>query len=189
MTQPPSFGSSSRSGFDPNSPPPYSRTDRGRRKPVVVWLGLVVSLALAFLAAALGGWMTSTSLSTWYPGLTKPSWNPPDWVFGPVWTLLYTMMAVAAWLVWREGRGRDTTRALTFYGVQLFLNTLWSGLFFALQSPGAAVIEVVVFWLSILATVVACWRVMRWAGLLLVPYLAWVSFAAALNFAVWQLNR
>ncbi len=149
-------------------------------------LGLIVSLAVCFAAAGIGGWLTSRSLETWYPTLVKPSWNPPDWVFGPVWTALYAMMAVAAWLVWRRRAG---SWPLLLFGMQLALNVVWSGLFFACQSPGAAAVEVWVLWGAIIATLIAFWRFSRVAGALLVPYLLWVSFAAVLNFALWKLNR
>ncbi len=159
-----------------------------RGSPLGEAVGLAISLALSFAAAGIGALLTNQSLGTWYPGLTKPSWNPPDWVFGPVWTLLYIMMAVAAWLVWRSRDSRPVALPLGLYAVQLTLNVLWSGIFFGLQMPGAAFIEVVVLWLTILATILAFWRVERVAAGLLVPYLAWVSFASALNFAIWYLN-
>lgn len=152
-------------------------------------LALIVSLALCFAAAGIGGWLTSRSLATWYPTLVKPSWNPPDWIFGPVWTTLYAMMAVAAWLVWRKPGCRPGMTPLVLFGVQLALNTIWSGLFFTLESPGAAAVEVLLLWGAIAATLVSFWRVSRAAGVLLVPYLAWVSFAAVLNLTIWQLNR
>jgi len=157
-------------------------------KAVIDGIGLAVSLLASFVAAALGGWLTSTSLTTWYPSLAKPRWNPPDWVFGPAWTTLYTMMAIAAWLVWRHRSRVKVMLPIALYAIQLALNVVWSGLFFAWQSPGAAFGEVLLFWLAILATLISFGRVDRWAGLLLVPYLAWVSFAAALNFEIWRLN-
>ena len=176
------------------SDPPHqsqagARARRGWNRTVFDGLGLTFSLALCFTAAAIGAWMTSVSLATWYPGLTKPRWNPPDWVFGPVWTLLYVMMAIAAWLVGRNHRWRSAILPLGLFGGQLLLNVLWSGLFFALQNPGAVLVDVVLLWLVILATLIAFVRVKPEAGLLLVPYLAWVSFATALNFAIWRLNR
>ncbi len=150
--------------------------------------GLVFSLLLSFAAAGLGGWLTNTALSEWYPSLTKPSWNPPDWIFGPVWTLLYAAMAIAAWLVWLQRQRTPVKLPLTLYALQLVLNVIWSALFFALRNPGAAFGEVLLLWLAILATLIACGRVDRWAGILLAPYLAWVSFAAVLNFTIWRLN-
>lgn len=144
-------------------------------------------VAVCFAAALVGGLLTSTSVETWYPGLAKPSWNPPSWVFGPVWSVLYAAMAVAAWLVWRRGGGAARV-ALAVFGVQLALNVAWSGLFFALRSPGLAFAELIVLWIAIAATLVLFARWNRLAGALFVPYLAWVTFAGALNFAIWRLN-
>lgn len=127
-------------------------------------------------------------MGDWYAALHKPSWNPPPWVFGPAWTFLYITMAVAAWLVWREGGWKAQRRALGLFIVQWFLNALWTPLFFGAHLPGVAFGEIVLLWLAIAATLVAFWRVKKAAGLLLVPYLAWVSFAAALNFTIWRLN-
>lgn len=124
----------------------------------------------------------------WYATLRKPSWNPPAWVFGPVWTALYTMMAVAAWLVWRRGGWAAQRRPLALFLVQLALNAGWTPLFFGLKSPGLALAEIGLLWLAIVGTLIAFARVSRAAAWLLAPYLAWVSFAAALNFALWRLN-
>jgi tryptophan-rich sensory protein len=152
------------------------------------WLALVGFLVLCFAVAGLGGLATGRSAGTWYPTLTKPTWTPPAWVFGPVWTALYLMMAVAAWLVWRKAGVAGARTALGLFGVQLALNAAWSWLFFGLRLPGAAFAELVVLWAAIVATVVAFWRTCPLAGALLLPYLAWCSFAAALNFALWRLN-
>ena len=142
-------------------------------------------LTLCFAASA-----TAVFVSTdgWYAGLRKPSWNPPSWVFGPAWTALYLLMAVAAWLVWREGGWKAQGRVLAVFLMQWLLNALWTPLFFGLHRPGLALAEIVALWLAIAATLWSFWRVRKLAGLLLVPYLAWVSFAAVLNFAIWQLN-
>ena len=149
---------------------------------------LAASLAACSFVAGLGGYWTSLGLGPWYDGLAKPSWNPPSWAFGPVWTTLYVLMAVAAWLVWRA-RGRKGAKvALTLYSTQLALNLFWPGIFFGLRRPGPAFFEVAALWLVLAATVVAFARI-RWrAGALMVPYLAWVSYASALNFALWRLN-
>ena len=141
---------------------------------------------ITFAAAALGGWFMP---GEWYAQLKKPSWNPPGWIFGPVWTALYTMMAVAAWLVWRRGGWAVQRKALVWFLVQLVLNALWSPLFFGWKNPGLAFAEIVLLWLAILGTLLAFWKAHRAAGALLLPYLAWVSFAAVLNFTLWQLNR
>lgn len=124
----------------------------------------------------------------WYASLQKPSWNPPGWIFGPVWTALYTMMAAAAWMVWRRGGWEKQRKPLLVFLVQLALNTLWTPLFFGLHQPGLAFAEIVLLWLAIVATIVVFRPVSGAAMLLLVPYLAWVSFAAALNFTLWRLN-
>ncbi|HEY1602236.1 MAG TPA: TspO/MBR family protein [Pirellulales bacterium] len=165
------------------------RTFGARRRLVREALGLVVSLAVCFAAAGIGGALTATSLTDWYLGLAKPSWNPPNWIFGPVWTMLYILMAIAAWLVWRAEGWRSAALPLTVFAIQLVLNVAWSGLFFALQNPAAAFGEVLLLWLAIAATVFLFCGIDRVAAALLAPYLTWVSFAAVLNFAVWQLNR
>jgi len=124
----------------------------------------------------------------WYAALNKPSWQPPTWVFGPVWSTLYVMMAVSAWLVWRQGGFAQQRRPLTLFLVQLALNAAWSPLFFALKRPDIAFAEILLLWVAIACTIVAFWRVHRGAALLLVPYLAWVSFATVLNGTLWRLN-
>jgi benzodiazapine receptor len=149
---------------------------------VVVLAGWLV---LCFSAAALGAFFRPDE---WYAALKKPSWNPPGWVFGPVWTLLYTLMAVSAWLVWKRGGFAAQRLALRLFLIQLMLNAAWSPLFFGLHSPGVAFAEIILLWLAILATLAAFRPISRPATLLLVPYLAWVSFAAVLNFALWRLN-
>jgi len=156
------------------------------------FLALVLFLVICFGTAAFGGQFAP---GAWYAALEKPAWNPPAWVFAPVWTLLYAMMAVAGWLVWRGGgsvvggAGAPSRGiALGVYALQLVLNGAWSWLFFGLQRPGLAFAEIVALWLAILATTVLFWRVKPLAGALLVPYLAWVAFAAVLNLALWRLN-
>ena len=152
-------------------------------------LGLLASLLICFAAAGLGGLATAPQIPTWYAQLAKPTWTPPDGVFGPVWTLLYAMMAVAAWLVWRPGGFAAAKLPLVLFGIQLGLNTLWSLLFFGLQRPGWAAIEIVLLWVAILATTSAFWARSRAAGGLMIPYLLWVTFAVVLNFVIWQMNR
>lgn len=148
-------------------------------------LALAASLALTFGVAALG---TRFMPDAWYAALAKPAWNPPNWIFAPVWTLLYTLMAVAAWLVWRGGEGPVRRRALALYGAQLILNAAWTPLFFGLHRPDLAAIEILVLWVAIVATIVAFARISRVAAWLLAPYLLWVSFATALTFTIWRLN-
>lgn len=152
------------------------------------WTALALFVAACVLTGAIGGIATASSVDSWLPGLNKPSWNPPDSVFGPVWTLLYLMMAVAAWLVWRRRDQSSVRTSMLLFGIQLALNAGWSIVFFGLRQPGLAVIEIVLLWLAIAATIRAFARVSVPAALLLVPYLGWVSFASALNFAIWRLN-
>jgi translocator protein len=149
------------------------------------WPALGVSILVAYAAAALGGLFTP---GEWYAQLAKPAWTPPGWIFAPVWTLLYTMMAFAAWIVWRERGFAGSERAMMLYGAQLILNAAWSWIFFGRQQIGLAAIEIAVLWLAIAATIVAFWRIRPLAGALLIPYFAWVSFATALNAAIWRLN-
>lgn len=148
-------------------------------------VALVGWLLLCFSAASLGAFFLP---GEWYATLKKPAWNPPGWIFGPVWSALYTMMAVAAWLVWKRGGFVAQRRPLLVFLAQLTLNALWTPLFFGLHWPGVAFAEIVLLWLAIVATIAAFRPVSRAALLLLVPYLAWVSFAAALNFTLWRLN-
>jgi translocator protein len=131
---------------------------------------------------------TFVSVDDWYALLHKPSWNPPGWVFGPAWTLLYAVMAVAAWLVWLEGGWRAQRGPLGFFLAQWLLNVLWTPLFFGMHLLGVAFVEIVALWIVILMTVIAFWRAKKVAGILLLPYLAWVSFAATLNFTIWRMN-
>jgi benzodiazapine receptor len=152
------------------------------------WLALIILLAVCFAAAATGGAATYPSVEGWYAALAKPSWTPPDWVFGPVWTALYTCMAVAAWLVWRKRGLVGAKGELALFGVQLAFNVAWSWLFFRLQSPGLAFVDIMLLLAAIAATVFAFRRVSITAGLLLVPYLGWVTFAGVLNFAIWRMN-
>ena len=151
---------------------------------------LVIAVAMPLAVGGLSGFATSRGVATWYPTLVKPTFNPPAWVFGPVWTALYLMMGAAAFLVWRRGLGSDGVRlALAIFLVQLALNGAWSLLFFGMQSPGWALADIIALWLAIGGTVWLFWRVVPAAGLLLLPYWAWVSFAAVLNGAIWGLNR
>lgn len=148
-------------------------------------LALVGWIAVCFAAAAIGGLYPPGG---WYAGLAKPAWNPPSWLFGPVWTVLYLMMAVAAWLVWKRYGFSGAALPLGIFFVQLVLNAAWTWLFFGLKQPGIAFAEIVILWLAILLTLVSFWRLERAAGILLIPYLAWVSFAAVLNYTLWRLN-
>jgi len=151
---------------------------------------LVVCVGAVLLASSIGSFATVRAIPTWYRRLAKPSFNPPEWLFGPAWAVLYLLMAVAAWLVWKQGWNAPGVKvALAFFLVQLIINALWSVLFFGLRSPLAGLMDIVVMWLAILATIVLFFRVSALAGVLLLPYIAWVSFAAILNAAILRLNR
>lgn len=149
------------------------------------WLALAGWLALCFGAAAFGGLFGP---GEWYAKIRKPSWNPPNWIFGPVWTTLYIMMAVAAWRVWRLDGSGGRRKALALFLAQLALNAAWTPLFFGLRQPGLAFAEIVLLWFAIGATTAVFIKLDRVAGWLMVPYLAWVSFATVLNAALWRLN-
>lgn len=150
-------------------------------------VGLIGWLVTCFVASAIGA-LASIRAGSFYLSLDRPEWAPPASVFGPVWSVLYAMMAIAAWLVWREGGFRRARPALTLFLVQLALNALWSWLFFAWRLGALAFVDILLLWVLIVATLIAFWRIRPLAGALLVPYLLWVSFAAALNYAIWQLN-
>jgi translocator protein len=149
------------------------------------WLVLAGFIALTLAVGAVAGAITAPAVAEWYPTLAKPWWRPPNWLFGPAWTVLYIMMAVAAWLVWRVG---DAKPALLLWASQLALNFAWSFLFFGARSPGLALIEIVFMWLAIAATIFAFSFKSRLAAFLMVPYICWVSFAGALNAAIYMMN-
>jgi tryptophan-rich sensory protein len=150
-------------------------------------IGLVGWLGVSSIAAAIGG-AASVHAGSFYTELVRPEWAPPADLFGPVWTALYALMGIAAWLVWRVGGFRDARAALTLFLVQLAVNALWSWLFFAWRSGAWALTDVLVLWVLIIATLSSFWRIKPLAGILLIPYLLWVSFASVLNYAVWRLN-
>jgi translocator protein len=153
------------------------------------YLRLAACVVACLAAGFAGSFFTRASVSTWYRELRKPAFNPPDWLFGPVWTVLYIMMGVALFLVIREGFKTPGVRAaFAVFAVQLVLNITWSALFFGLKSPGAAFAEIVVLWAAIAATIALFKPISTAAAALLIPYILWVTFAAALNFAIWRLN-
>ena len=147
-----------------------------------IWIALAVFLALCFGAAYLGAMFPP---GEWHAALAKPSWNPPNWVFGPVWTVLYIMIAIAGWLVWKSA---PTSAAMGFWVAQLVFNAAWSWLFFGLHRMDLAFADIVLVWLAIVAFIIAAWPVSTTAAMLFVPYLIWVSFASALNYSIWNLN-
>ena len=152
-------------------------------------LKLVVAIAVSELAGVIGSLFTVPSILTWYAGLAKPALNPPAWIFGPVWTTLYFLMGIAAFLVWKKGFGRrDVKIALAVFVGQLALNALWSIIFFGLHDPLLAFSIIVALWLAIIGTMAMFSKISRAATYLLVPYILWVTFAAYLNYAIWTLN-
>ncbi len=152
------------------------------------FLVLVACLAICFVAAGIGSALTLPQIPTWYEGLVKPWFNPPNTVFGPVWTILYALMAVAMWRVWMRSSGDVRTRAAGIFALQLALNVAWSAVFFAAHSPGAGLIVIVALLAAIIATIFVFTPIDRLAAWLFAPYLAWVSFASVLNGAVFALN-
>ena len=148
-------------------------------------LALIGWLLLTFCASATAVFVKTDG---WYAELAKPSWNPPSWIFGPVWTTLYLLMAVSAWLVWLRGGWKEQRWPLALYLVQLVLNILWTPLFFGLQRPGLAFAEILVLLVAIYATLIAFWRVRGVSGIMLRPYALWTTCAAVLNFTIWQIN-
>lgn len=157
-----------------------------RKLDIIMLLAFVL---VSEMAGVIGSFFTFSSIPTWYAGLEKPAFSPPNWVFGPVWTTLYFLMGVAAYLVWSEGMGRKgAEKALWIFGAQLVVNALWSIVFFGMRSPMIAFFVIIVLWALIIETIREFYRISRWAGIALVPYILWVSFAAVLNFSIWMLN-
>ena len=151
-------------------------------------LGLIVFLALCLLVSGIGGAVTATSVGTWYQALLKPPFNPPDWVFAPVWTTLYVLMAVAGWRVWRRAGFELGRQALVVFAMQLGLNLAWSFLFFGLRRLDLAMVEIFVLLVAIIANTVLFWKIDRLAGAFFAPYVLWVAYAALLNSSLWLLN-
>lgn len=148
----------------------------------------IVSVLIPLAIGFLGSLLTFTSIDTWYAGLNKPSFNPPNWVFGPVWTTLYILMGISLFIVWKNGINKSNRLAISIFFVQLMLNLFWSFLFFGLQSPFWGLIEIVILWIFILLNILFFSKISRTAALLLIPYIIWVTFAAFLNLNVWLLN-
>lgn len=150
---------------------------------------LALAIIVSELAGIIGSIFTAPSIPTWYVGIVKPSLNPPAWIFAPVWTTLFALMGIAAFLIWKKGlRRKEVKIALSIFVGQLALNTLWSIIFFGLHNPGAALIEIVFLWLAILVTIITFRRISKAAAWILLPYIIWVSFAAYLNLMIWMLN-
>jgi tryptophan-rich sensory protein len=151
------------------------------------YLKLFISQLLPQIAGGLGAFFTLSSVQSWYLTLNKPSWNPPSWLFGPVWTTLYVLMGIACFLIWKSEHPRKK-QVLTLYFLQLFLNSLWSPAFFGAQNPMLGILVIVPMWASILACILLFRKINTWAAVLMIPYLIWVSFATVLNATIWYLN-
>jgi len=150
---------------------------------------LIISLAASLAAGGIGVVFTAPAIRTWYVDLNKPFFTPPNWLFGPAWTILYILMGIAAFLIWRIGLSTPGVQiALIAFLIQLILNLLWSIVFFGMHSPSGGVIVIVLLWIAILVTLIKFWGLYQTAGILMIPYLLWVTFAAALNIAIWRLN-
>ena len=147
---------------------------------------LIISVLICLLAGFIGSIFTTPAITTWYAALQRPSFAPPNWVFFPVWTSLFIMMGTSLFLVWQKEEKNVTARYI--FAAQLVLNILWSVAFFGLKSPLMGLIEIIILWIAILATILSFMKISRTAGYLLIPYILWVSFAAILNFSIWRLN-
>lgn len=148
----------------------------------------IISILIAEGAGLLGSIFTASNVKGWYSTIIKPSWNPPSWIFGPVWTMLYALMGTAGAMIWNQKNLPGAKLALFVYGAQLVLNALWSMIFFGLKNPGLAFLEIIILLLMILVTTILFWKINPVAGALMIPYILWVSFATYLNYTIWQLN-
>ena len=149
---------------------------------------LVISVLICQLVGFAGAIYTSGSLTTWYETLAKPSFNPPNWIFSPVWISLFLLMGISLWLVWEKNKKNKINTALALFAFQLVLNAAWSAFFFGMRNPLYALIDIGFLWLAILVTILSFWKISKPAAYLLLPYISWVSFAAVLNFYIWKLN-
>ena len=149
---------------------------------------LITAVSLTVVLGAVGGLVTAPEIPTWYAGLTKPSFNPPNWLFGPVWTTLYILMGISCYLVWKQPPSTERNRALSVFIIQFVLNFCWSFIFFGMHATGWALAEMILLWITILITIFSFARFSKTAAWLLVPYISWVSFAMLLNGAIWRFN-
>ena len=160
-----------------------------RSKQTFSWGGLLIAIIICQMAGAIGSLFTSSQIPTWYAGLVKPVWNPPGWIFGPVWTMLYTLMGIAAYRIWLKSMSKEPVRiAICLFASQLVFNSLWSIIFFDMHNTGAAFIEILMLLGLILGTTGMFFRLDRLSGYLMVPYILWVSFATLLTYTIWSLN-
>ncbi|MFH1325934.1 MAG: TspO/MBR family protein [Candidatus Falkowbacteria bacterium] len=150
---------------------------------------LIISLILPQLAGLVGSLFTTPAIPTWYAGLAKPEFSPPNWIFGPVWFLLYILMGVSIYLIWQKiEKNKKAKQAMLLFWIHLFFNAVWSIIFFGLQNPGLAFVNIIIIWLLIIILMIKFWKISKLAAYLLIPYLLWVSFASALNYFIWYLN-
>ena len=150
---------------------------------------ILLAVVICELAGMVGAIFTTPSIPTWYAGIVKPTFSPPNWIFAPVWTILFALMGIAAYLVYEKGTDKKAIKvALSIFAIQLILNTLWSIIFFGMHNPGIAFIEIIFLWIAILLTIIAFFKISKPAAYLLIPYILWVSFASFLNLSIWQLN-
>lgn len=153
------------------------------------YLKLFISITVCLSVGGISGYLTANEIPTWYATLNKPSFNPPNWIFAPVWTTLYIFMAIALWLVWKSDVSTNIKNtAILVFVIQLVLNFFWSIIFFSLHQLGFALVEIAFMWVFILLCIIKFYPISRTAAYLLIPYLLWVSFASVLNFAIWKLN-
>lgn len=148
--------------------------------------GLIIWIIICFIPAIIG---SQFGPSDWYQALNKPDWNPPNWIFGPVWTLLYFLMGISVWIIWKNYGLKNAAIPIGFFIVQLIFNAAWSWLFFGLENVSLAFVDIILLWTFILITLIMFWKLDTWSGVLLIPYIAWVSFATFLNYNIWQLNK
>jgi tryptophan-rich sensory protein len=160
--------------------------DKARKFNVLTAVGFVLA---AELAGNIGSLATFSQIETWYATLEKPFFNPPNWIFGPVWTILYAFMGIAFYQIWRSGQSQQRRKAIALFALQFILNILWSFIFFGFEQPGLAFVAIIVLWITIVATIRAFYPISKSAAWLLFPYILWVSFATVLNFAIWFLNE
>ena len=153
-------------------------------------LKLIIAIAIPLIVGGTSGFFTATGVESWYQTIARPTWNPPGWIFGPVWTTLYVMMGISLFLVWKEDTSVELKKiAIALFTVQLVLNFFWSFIFFNQHQIGWALVEIIAMWVFILLTIFAFAQVNKAAAWLLVPYISWVSFATILNYTIWQLNK